>query len=280
MTREQLFEQIVCKQSFLCVGLDSDWARLPEGVKDSEDPQFEFNRQIIDATHNLAVAYKPNTAFYESRGLAGWQSLIKTVAYIREYYPDCLVIADAKRGDIGNTARQYAQAFFDMDAGGMDCHAVTLAPYMGQDSCEPFWSYTGRWVVLLALTSNASASDFQFIEDESGLSLFEQVISKSLLWGGTADNLMYVVGATKAEHFERVRRIAADHFLLVPGVGAQGGSLEDVARYGMNKHCGLLVNASRSIIFADSTPSFACSAQSQAFQLQSQMAGLLQSYLP
>lgn len=271
MTREELFENIKKKQSFLCVGLDTDVNKIPEYLFDKEgdlDPIFEFNKQIIDATADLCVAYKPNLAFYESLGLQGWDVLERTVEYIRQNYPDQFIIADAKRGDIGNTSAMYARTFF----GNMDFDSVTVAPYMGEDSVSPFMSYEGKWVTLLALTSNKGAFDFQFMKDEeNGERLFEKVLKTSLKWGN-ADNMMYVVGATKAEMLSDIRTIIPDHFLLVPGVGAQGGSLAEVVKYGMNDNCGLLVNSSRAIIYAANDESFASAARTEAMKVQKEMA--------
>lgn len=271
MTREELFENIKKKQSFLCVGLDTDVNKIPEYLFDNEgdlDPIFEFNKQIIDATADLCVAYKPNLAFYESLGLQGWDVLERTVDYIRQNYPDQFIIADAKRGDIGNTSAMYARTFF----GNMDFDSVTVAPYMGEDSVSPFMSYEGKWVTLLALTSNKGAFDFQFMKDEeNGERLFEKVLKTSLKWGN-ADNMMYVVGATKAEMLSDIRAIIPDHFLLVPGVGAQGGSLAEVVKYGMNDNCGLLVNSSRAIIYAANDESFASAARTEAMKVQKEMA--------
>ncbi|MBO5988213.1 MAG: orotidine-5'-phosphate decarboxylase [Paludibacteraceae bacterium] len=271
MTREELFENIKKKQSFLCVGLDTDVNKIPEYLFDKEgdlDPIFEFNKQIIDATADLCVAYKPNLAFYESLGLQGWDVLERTVEYIRQNYPDQFIIADAKRGDIGNTSAMYARTFF----GNMDFDSVTVAPYMGEDSVSPFMSYEGKWVTLLALTSNKGAFDFQFMKDEeNGERLFEKVLKTSLKWGN-ADNMMYVVGATKAEMLSDIRAIIPDHFLLVPGVGAQGGSLAEVVKYGMNDNCGLLVNSSRAIIYAANDESFASAARTEAMKVQKEMA--------
>lgn len=271
MTREELFENIKKKQSFLCVGLDTDVNKIPEYLFDKEgdlDPIFEFNKQIIDATADLCVAYKPNLAFYESLGLQGWDVLERTVEYIRQNYPDQFIIADAKRGDIGNTSAMYARTFF----GNMDFDSVTVAPYMGEDSVSPFMSYEGKWVTLLALTSNKGAFDFQFMKDEeNGERLFEKVLKTSLKWGN-AENMMYVVGATKAEMLSDIRAIIPDHFLLVPGVGAQGGSLAEVVKYGMNDNCGLLVNSSRAIIYAANDESFASAARTEAMKVQKEMA--------
>ena len=271
MNRDQLFEQIKQKRSFLCIGLDTDLLKIPTFLKETSDPLFAFNKEIIDATHDLCIAYKPNLAFYESLGVAGWVSLEKTVNYIREKYPEQFIIADAKRGDIGNTSNLYARAFFDH----MDFDAVTVAPYMGEDSVKPFMTYLGKWVILLALTSNKGAFDFQFMKDaENGELLYEKVLKTSQQWG-SADNMMYVVGATKAENLEEIRALAPDHFLLVPGVGAQGGSLEEVARYGMNDQCGLLVNSSRAIIYASNGTDFAERAREEAMNVQVDMEELL-----
>ena len=274
MTRQQLFENIRRKQSFLCVGLDTDVNKIPEHLFDeSEDPIFEFNKAIIDATADLCVAYKPNLAFYESLGLEGWDVLERTVEYIRAHYPDQFIIADAKRGDIGNTSAMYARTFFDH----MDFDAVTVAPYMGEDSVKPFLTYDGKWVILLALTSNKGAFDFQFTEaKESGERLFETVLRTSSQWGN-ADNMMYVVGATKADMLADVRRLVPDHFLLVPGIGAQGGSLQEVARHGMNAQCGLLVNSSRQIIYASPEADFADKARAEARRVQAEMKELLKT---
>jgi len=268
MTKQQLFENIQRKKSFLCVGLDTDVTKIPEHLFDvSEDPVFDFNKAIIDATADLCVAYKPNLAFYESIGLEGWNILERTVEYIRTNYPDQFIIADAKRGDIGNTSAMYAGAFL----GNMEFDAITVAPYMGEDSVTPFLTYEDKWVILLALTSNKGAFDFQFMKDEeTGERLFEKVLKTSQKWGNT-DNMMYVVGATKAEMLSDIRAIIPDHFLLVPGVGAQGGSLQEVAKYGMNDSCGLLVNSSRQIIYADDTEKFADAARTEALKVQQEM---------
>lgn len=273
ITRKKLIEEIKRKGSFLCVGLDPDIKKLPEHLMEAENPIWEFNKAIIDATAPYAVAFKPNWAFYESYGLKGIEALEKTVAYIKEAYPEIMVIADAKRGDIGNTAAMYARAVFE----NMDCDAVTLAPYMGFDSVKPFMEYDGRWSVILALTSNKSASDFETLKLEKGERLYERVLEESSKWG-TDENTMYVVGATQAEWLKSVREIVPSHFLLVPGVGAQGGSLEDVARYGMTKDCGLLVNSSRGIIYASSGPDFAQAAAAEAGKLAKAMSELLQAY--
>lgn len=269
MNYTALFEQIRKKKSFLCVGLDSDIAKIPRHLLNMEDPVYEFNKAIIEATAVYTVAYKPNIAFYESRGVEGWKSLEKTVNYIRTNYPEIFTIADAKRGDIGNTSQMYAKAFLDT----LNFDSITVAPYMGEDSVTPFIKYEGKWVILLALTSNKGAFDFQFME-ENEEKLYERVLKVSQQWGGK-DNMMYVVGATKAEMLEGIRRMVPDHFLLVPGVGAQGGSLEEVAKYGMNTHCGLIVNSSRGIIFADTTENFAVRAGEEAHKLQQDMERLL-----
>ncbi len=271
MNSEQLFQQIKKKRSFLCIGLDTDIQKIPSFLKDTSDPIFAFNKEIIDYTHDLAVAYKPNLAFYESLGAEGLVSLDKTVKYIREKDPDIFIIADAKRGDIGNTSNLYARAFFDH----FNFDAVTVAPYMGEDSVKPFMTYLDKWVIILALTSNKGAFDFQFIKDsESGDMMFESVLKKSQNWG-TTDNIMYVVGATKAEKLADIRKIVPEHFLLVPGVGAQGGSLQEVAEYGMNDKCGLLVNSSRAIIYASDNEDFAKEARVQAEIVQVEMEELL-----
>ncbi|HEV7230036.1 MAG TPA: orotidine-5'-phosphate decarboxylase [Bacteroidia bacterium] len=273
MTKNDLFSQIKKKKSFLCVGLDADKKKIPAHLLKEEDPVFSFNKQIIDATHEFCVAYKPNTAFYEAEGLAGWKSLEKTATYLRANYPQHLSIADAKRGDIGNTSSMYARAFFE----NMNFDAVTVAPYMGADSVKPFLQYPGKWVILLALTSNEGALDFQTLKTPAG-PLFTEVLRTSSAWG-SADSLMYVVGATKAEMLKEIRAIVPNHFLLVPGVGAQGGSLQDVFRYGANKECGLLVNASRSIIYAEAGEGFAEAARGEARKLQQEMGVLLQSMI-
>lgn len=272
MNSDQLYSQIVKKQSFLCVGLDSDIAKLPECVISAEDPQLEFNKAIIDATAQYTVCYKPNLAFYEERGEAGWRSFEATCRYIRERYPEIFIIADAKRGDIGNTSAMYARAFFDTNL----VDAVTLSPYMGEDTVKPFLGYEDKWAVILALTSNPSAKDFELLKLESGKRVYEQVFETSSTWGNT-DNTMYVVGATQASELSSIRKIVPDHFLLVPGVGAQGGSLQDVARYGMNSRCGLLVNSSRGIIFADKSENFATAAALEAKKMQAEMAIELQA---
>lgn len=267
MTRSELINQIKQKKSFLCVGLDTDINKIPEFLLDYEDPIFEFNKKIIEATQDLCVAYKPNIAFYESRGIKGWESLRKTWEILPK---ECLSIADAKRGDIGNTANMYAQAFFDPDRSGLGFDSITVAPYMGQDSVSPFLEFEGKWAIVLALTSNPGGLDFQTIKDEDGLMLFEQVIKKVNTWGDP-ENLMYVVGATRGEAFSVIRKHAPDHFLLVPGVGAQGGDLAEVCRYGMNRECGLIVNATRSVIYASNGSDFAEAARREAIKLQKEM---------
>lgn len=267
MTREDIFQQIRQKRSYLCVGLDTDINRIPKHLLEHEDPVFEFNRQIIDATKDLCVAYKPNLAFYEAMGPAGWESLAKTLAYIpKEHF----TIADAKRGDIGNTSGLYARAFFDT----LDFDAVTVAPYMGEDSVKPFLEFPGKWVILLALTSNKGSSDFQLTIQENGQPLYEKVMRRAMAWG-SPEQLMFVVGATHPQKFEEIRRIAPEHFLLVPGVGAQGGDLEGLSRYGKNELVGLLVNSSRGIIYAGSGPDFADQARASAERVQGQMAEVL-----
>lgn len=270
MTRKELIENIRRKGSFLCVGLDPDIKKLPQHLLAEENPLLAFNKAIIDATAPYAVAYKPNLAFYESLGVQGWVAFEETVRYIQTNYPDQFIIADAKRGDIGNTSAMYARSFFDHI--GVD--ALTVAPYMGHDSVSPFLGYPGKWVILLALTSNPGSADFQLIEDKDGKRLFEQVITTSQTWAG-ADEMMYVVGATRGSKFADIRRLAPDNFLLVPGVGAQGGSLQEVAQYGMTDDCGLLVNSSRGIIFASSGTDFAEAAAREAAKLAAEMRTLL-----
>jgi orotidine-5'-phosphate decarboxylase len=265
MNSAELFSKIREKRSFLCVGLDSESDKLPSSVLDSKDPVFEFNRRIIDATAEYTVAYKPNAAFYECNGARGWESLARTAEYLKENYPDIFIIADAKRGDIGNTSRMYAKAFLE----NMPFDAITVAPYMGEDSVLPFLSYPGKWVVILALTSNKGADDFQYHTGD-GIKLFEKVLTVSSRWG-SSDNTMYVVGATRAEMLKDIRKRVPDHFLLVPGVGAQGGSLKEVAEFGMNGNCGLLVNSSRGIIFADKTENFDKVAGQKALEMQLEM---------
>lgn len=271
MTKQELIAQIHKKQSFLCIGLDSDITKIPKHLLSDEDPVFSFNKAIIDATHDLAMAYKPNTAFYESRGVEGWNSLKKTIDYLNHLEEPVFTIADAKRGDIGNTSTQYAKAFFEQ----LNFDSVTVAPYMGRDSVAPFLEFEGKWAIVLALTSNEGAFDFQFMQNaENKQRLFEQVLETSKLWG-SEENMMYVVGATKAEMLQQIRKHIPNHFLLVPGVGAQGGSLEEVAKYGMNADIGLLVNSSRGIIFASEGKDFAEKAREEALKLQQKMAGLM-----
>lgn len=274
MTKQQLFEQIHKKQSFLCVGLDSDIEKIPEHLLDSDDPLYTFNKGIIDATAPYCVAYKPNLAFYESTGVKGWLAFEKTVAYIRQRYPQHLIIADAKRGDIGNTSEMYARSFFNE----MKVDAVTVAPYMGEDSVKPFLIYPDRWVILLALTSNKGSADFQMTTNQQGERLFEKVLRISREWASD-EQMMYVVGATQGKLFEDVRKIVPNHFLLVPGVGAQGGSLEEVCRYGMNRQCGLLVNSSRGVIYAGHDEDYASAAGEEARKLQLEMKEMLGKYL-
>ncbi|MFA0963019.1 orotidine-5'-phosphate decarboxylase [Roseivirga sp. BDSF3-8] len=272
MNQQELFQAIKAKSSFLCVGLDPDPDKMPPHLMDTEDPVFEFNKAIIEATAQYCVAYKPNLAFYEAMGPRGWESLRKTLEIIPE---GIFTIADAKRGDIGNTSRLYARTFFETYA----FDSVTVAPYMGEDSVTPFLDFEGKWVILLALTSNKGSSDFQHIlSQQSSDELYKQVLRTSTQWGNT-NNLMYVVGATQAGKLQEIRQIVPDHFLLVPGVGAQGGSLEDVAKYGMNKYCGLLVNSSRGIIYASRGSDFAVAAGDAARHLQRQMADYLDKYL-
>lgn len=276
MTRAELINQIQKKKSFLCIGLDSDIAKLPKHLLSSEDPVFEFNKQVIDATHEFCVAYKPNTAFYESLGTKGWQSLEKTIHYLNSNYPSHFTIADAKRGDIGNTSQMYAKAFLDQ----LNFDSITVAPYMGEDSVKPFLTYPNKWAIVLALTSNKGADDFQFTKcwDENGYEQFFPLYQKTLRhcaeWG-TPENMMFVVGATRPEMLVEIRKIVPNHFLLVPGVGAQGGSLSEVVKYGMNIDCGLLVNASRSIIFASADENFAEKASEEARKMQFEMSLLL-----
>ena len=267
MNRQQLINEIFTKKTFLCVGLDTDINKIPAHLKNEDDPIFAYNKAIIDATAPYCVAYKPNLAFYECYGLKGMLAFEKTIQYIKENHPNHFIIADAKRGDIGNTSKMYAQTFFEE----YNLDSVTVAPYMGEDSVKPFLEYAGKWVILLALTSNKGSHDFQLTEDNQGERLFEKVLKKSQEWG-TTENLMYVVGATQGKMFEDIRRIAPEHFLLVPGVGAQGGSLQEVCKYGMTKDCGLLVNSSRGIIYASADTDFAEVAAVKAKELQEEMA--------
>lgn len=273
MNKQELFENIKQKKSFLCVGLDTDIKKIPSHLLKEEDPIFAFNKAIIDATAPYCIAYKPNLAFYESMGVKGWIAFEKTIQYIKKNYPDQFIIADAKRGDIGNTSTMYARSFFDE----LDIDSVTVAPYMGEDSVSPFLAYEGKWVILLALTSNKGSHDFQLTEDPQGERLFEKVLRISQNWGND-ENMMYVVGATQGRMFEDIRKIVPNHFLLVPGIGAQGGSLEEVCKYGLNSHCGLIVNSSRAIIYADSTEKFAEVAAEKAKEVQQQMAEQLKIF--
>ncbi|MBG6185996.1 orotidine-5'-phosphate decarboxylase [Flavobacterium sp. CAN_S2] len=273
MTTQQLIQQIQQKKSFLCVGLDVDLTKIPSYLLESEDPIFEFNKAIIDATHDLTVAYKPNTAFYEAHGIKGWMSLQKTIKYLNENYPEIFTIADAKRGDIGNTSSMYAKAFFE----DLNFDSVTVAPYMGKDSVEPFLAFENKHTIMLALTSNEGAFDFQTlnVSDASGRKeLYKQVLETSKTWKNS-ENLMYVVGATKAEYFTEIRKIVPDSFLLVPGVGAQGGSLSEVCKYGMNANVGLLINSSRAIIYASNRTDFAQKARDEALKMQQEMEQIM-----
>ena len=270
MTTQQLTQQIHLKKSFLCIGLDVDLTKIPQHLLELEDPIFEFNKAIIDATHDLCVSYKPNTAFYEAYGIKGWQSLQKTINYINDNYPDIFTIADAKRGDIGNTSSMYAKAFFE----DLNFDSVTVAPYMGKDSVEPFLAFENKHTILLALTSNQGAFDFQTLTVD-GIPLYKHVLETSKNWKNS-ENLMYVVGATKAEYFTEIRKIIPDSFLLVPGVGAQGGSLSEVCKYGMNEKVGLLINSSRGIIYASNGADFAEKAREEALKMQKEMANLLE----
>ena len=272
MTRQELIQNIKTKRSFLCVGLDTDLKKVPAHLLNEEDPIFAFNKAIIDATAAYCVAYKPNLAFYEAFGVKGLMAFEKTVKYIQENYPDQFIIADAKRGDIGNTSAMYARTFFEE----YNLDSVTVAPYMGEDSVTPFLGYDGKWVILLALTSNKGSHDFQLTESTDGEKLFQKVLRKSQEWAGN-DQMMYVVGATQGQAFEEIRKIVPDHFLLVPGVGAQGGSLSEVCKYGMTQDCALLVNSSRAIIYADSTENFAKAAAEAAKAVQQEMEAELNS---
>ena len=272
-TKQDIFNNILAKKTFLCIGLDSDLTKIPQFLLEEEDPVYTFNKAIIDATAKYCVAYKPNTAFYEANGLEGMCSLEKTIEYIRNRYPDQLIILDAKRGDIGNTSEMYAKSAFE----AQKVSAITVAPYMGEDSVKPFYKYKNKWVILLALTSNKGSNDFQMQRLDNGEYLFETVLKTSKLWG-TDENTMYVVGATQGELFKKVRSIVPDHFLLVPGVGAQGGNLAEVVEWGMNKQCGLLVNSSRAIIFADNTESYANTAKLKAKEMQEEMSKYLEHF--
>lgn len=269
MTLQEIKNQIIKKNSFLCIGLDVDLEKIPAHLQDAEDPIFEFNKAIIDHTHHLAVAYKPNTAFYEAYGLKGWQAFQKTVQYLKENYPDIFIIADAKRGDIGNTSTRYAKAFYEE----FPCDALTIAPYMGRDSVEPFLEFKNKFAILLGLTSNPGSMDFQ-MQDFPEEKLYEKVLKTALSWDNS-DHLMFVVGATQPEYFKRIREIAPDHFLLVPGVGAQGGDLKGVCEYGFNANCGLLINSSRGIIYASQKEDFAAAAAEKASELQQQMKEII-----
>lgn len=272
MTTQEIIEQIQLKKSFLCIGLDADLTKIPQHLLELEDPIFEFNKAIIDATHDLCVSYKPNTAFYEAYGIKGWQSLQKTINYINEKHPEVFTIADAKRGDIGNTSSMYAKAFFE----DLNFDSVTVAPYMGKDSVEPFLAFQNKHTILLALTSNEGAFDFQTLET-NGTELYKTVIETSKQWNNS-ENLMYVVGATKAEYFTEIRKIIPNSFLLVPGVGAQGGSLQEVCKYGMNDTVGLLINSSRAIIYASKGDDFAQKAREEAMKMQNEMETILSTF--
>lgn len=272
MTKQDLIQQIKHKQSFLCIGLDVDLDKIPPHLLAFEDPIFEFNKQIVDATHHLAVAYKPNTAFYEAYGIKGWQALEKTIKYLNENYPEIFTIADAKRGDIGNTSTMYAKAFFE----DLNFDSVTVAPYMGSDSVEPFLAFDNKFTIMLALTSNKGGLDFQGLQTTKD-TLYKEILKTSLTWKNS-EQLMFVVGATKPEYFEGIRNIVPNHFLLVPGVGAQGGNLQDVCKYGLNKDIGLLINSSRGIIYAGTDDNFAKQAQEKALGLQQEMKAILAAY--
>ena len=270
MTKQELIQEIKAKRSFLCIGLDVDLEKIPPHLLETDDPIFEFNKAIIDATHDLAVAYKPNTAFYEAYGLKGWESLSKTIAYLNKNHPSVFTIADAKRGDIGNTSTRYAKAFFE----DMNFDSITVAPYMGSDSIEPFLAFKDKFTIMLALTSNKGGLDFQVLKNEGGTTLYESVLQTSLKWQNS-EQLMYVVGATRPEYFQKIRKIVPDHFLLVPGIGAQGGDLQGVCEYGLNNDVGLLINSSRGIIYASSKRDFADRARDNALALQQEMSAIL-----
>jgi orotidine-5'-phosphate decarboxylase len=272
MNKQQLIEQIKIKKSFLCIGLDVDLEKIPQHLLNLKDPIFEFNKQIIDATHEFTVAYKPNIAFYEAYGIKGWKSLRKTITYLNSNYPKIFTIADAKRGDIGNTSTRYAKAFFE----DLNFDSVTVAPYMGSDSVEPFLAFADKFTILLALTSNKGGLDFQVLEDKNGITLYEKVLKYSQTWKNK-DRLMYVVGATRPEYFKKIRKIVPDSFLLVPGIGAQGGDLQEVCKYGLNNDIGILINSSRGIIYASDQKNFAEKAKEKALELQIEMKVILNS---
>ena len=274
MNKQQLIEQIKIKKSFLCIGLDVDLEKIPPHLLEFEDPIFEFNKQIIDTTHELAVAYKPNVAFYEAYGIKGWKSLERTIDYINNNHPEIFTIADAKRGDIGNTSTRYAKAFFE----DMNFDSVTVAPYMGSDSVEPFLAFADKFTILLVLTSNRGGLDFQVLKDESGMTLYEKVLENSQTWKNS-DQLMYVIGATRPEYFKKIRNIVPNNFFLVPGIGAQGGNLQEVCKYGMNDQIGLLINSSRGIIYASSQKDFAIKAKEKARELQQEMEEIINEKL-
>ncbi|WP_196885371.1 orotidine-5'-phosphate decarboxylase [Aureivirga sp. CE67] len=272
MTKQELIAEIKKKKSFLCIGLDVDLNKVPKHLLETEDPIFEFNKQIIDATHHLAVAYKPNTAFYEAYGIKGWKSLEKTIQYLNKNYPEVFTIADAKRGDIGNTSTMYAKAFFE----DLEFDSVTVAPYMGSDSVEPFLAFENKFTILLALTSNKGGLDFQGLKTPENTFIYQEVLKTATTWKNS-EQLMFVVGATKASYFEDIRKIVPNHFLLVPGVGTQGGNLQDVCKYGLTDEIGLLINSSRGIIYADNTENFAEGAKQKAAELQKEMEEILEA---